>query len=126
MRPPAFLLLALVALALTGCGAEEPAAPPAAAGPGLSIEEALASDLEGALLVNGFLHASRDEVRLCAAVLESYPPQCGQPSLLVEGLDLAGQAGLEREGDVAWVEGTTQLLGTVHDGVLHVSENAQA
>lgn len=50
--------------------------------PGISINEALSSDLLGALLVNGYLvirggeHDDPEEVRLCEALAESYPPQC--------------------------------------------------
>lgn len=75
-------LLSVLALASCG-GAEE--APPSAGAPipsgGLSVSEAKASDLEGPLMVRGYVI----EGRLCEAILESDPPQCGEPSLRLEG-----------------------------------------
>jgi hypothetical protein len=85
--------------------------------PALSVEEA--ADHRGAAEVTGFLHAEGTAVRLCAAVLESFPPQCGEPSLRVEGLQLADVEGLQRSGTVAWKEGMT-VMGTVDGGVLTV------
>lgn len=88
------------------------------AGPGLTPAEALASDLEGPLLVNGFVVATGDEVRLCSALAESSPPQCGGESLAVVGLDLDTLEGTRTEGSTTWTEASTQLLGTVADGIL--------
>ena len=99
-------------------------------GGGLSIEEALASTIEGPLMVKGYLVAPEGEpVRLCTALLESYPPQCGAPSLVVEGLELASVEGLQRTEDpelapVTWSDGIVSLLGTVRDGVLTLSATA--
>ena len=110
-----FLLPLLVVLA--GCGSaepERPAAPPSAIGPGLSVAEALESDLEGPLLVRGVLVERDGELRLCSAILESYPPQCGEPSLAIEG-DADGEVGDE-----------VKLLGEVEDGTLRLSGTATA
>lgn len=95
-------------------------------GPGLSIAGALASTLDGPLLVNGFVLAQGGQVLLCAVLLESFPPQCGKPSLEVQGLDLDGFEGLSSEGDVRWTDQPVQLLGTVSDGVLTVVSNVSA
>jgi hypothetical protein len=77
-------LLSVLALAACG-GAEEEPEPPSAGAPipsgGLSVSEAKASDLEGPLRVRGYVI----EGRLCEAILESDPPQCGEPSLRLEG-----------------------------------------
>ncbi|HXG75957.1 MAG TPA: hypothetical protein VNJ53_05255, partial [Gaiellaceae bacterium] len=72
-------LLAALALGLAGCGggsedAARDGAPSAAApipGGGLSVEEALASPLEGPLAVAGYLLERDGELRLCSTVLES-------------------------------------------------------
>ena len=48
--------------------------PSSAVGPGISIAEALDSTLDGPLLVNGALVIRSDEVRLCEALAESFPP----------------------------------------------------
>jgi hypothetical protein len=129
---PLFIVLAL---GVAACGSDdggEPAAPqppPVAgigAGPGISIDEAIAMDSAEPLLVNGNIWAKGDEIYFCDAVLESYPPQCAPASRLeVVGVKLAEVDGLQRVGDVAWTE-RTQLLGVVADGKITVSDNAMA
>ena len=137
MRTLLLLPVVVLALVATACGGgdESPAAgaePPAATsatpssgaaipGGGLSVDEALASTLEGPVMVAGFLVAAGDEVRLCSALAESYPPQCGGSSLLVEGLNLATVEGLQMEGVVSWTDERFSVLGDVRDGVLTVS-----
>ena len=128
-------LLVVGALVLAACGGDdnaEPAPPqqppPIAgigAGPGISIDEAIALQSPEPVLVNGWVYARGSEIRFCDAIAESYPPQCPGVSLLVEGLKLEEVDGLQREGDVAWSE-RTQLLGVVADGKLKVGENAMA
>ena len=90
-------------------------------GPGISIEEAIASDLDGPLLVNGNLLAQGDEIRFCSALAESFPPQCGGAQMHVEGLKLEEVDGLVREGEVAWTDRPIQLLGNVEGETLVVS-----
>ena len=115
------LLLSLLVLA--GCGgnagedvrADSTAAPSAGApilGGGLSIQEAIDSELEGQLMVRGYLIERDGELRLCEAILESSPSQCGEPSLRVQGP--APAASEER----------VSVLGEVEDGVITVSETA--
>jgi hypothetical protein len=132
MRTLLLIPLAVFALAACGSGDEErqpqPAQPPATAGlgagPGISIEEALASGSAEPLLVNGNLLAEHDEVRFCHALAESFPPQCAGPQLHVEGLNLDEVDGLVREGEVAWTDRPTQLLGTVEGDKLVVSSTS--
>ncbi len=109
-----------------GVGGDGGVSPVSAVGPGLSIAGALASTLDGPLLVNGFVLAQGGQVLLCAVLLESFPPQCGKPSLEVQGLDLDGFEGLSSEGDVRWTDQPVQLLGAVSDGVLTVVSNVSA
>ncbi|MCC6223186.1 MAG: hypothetical protein IT201_06800 [Thermoleophilia bacterium] len=96
-------------------------------GEALSIEEALASTAEGPLLVSGLIVAPEGEaVRLCSALAESYPPQCGGASLVVEGLDLETVPGLTRTTEpdlaqVAWTDTPVAVTGELADGVLTVS-----
>lgn len=122
------LVLAVVALPACGGDDDEPSDDTSriAAGPGISIDDALASSSEEQLLVNGNLLAQGDEIRLCSALAESFPPQCGGASLVVEGLKLEEVDGLVTEGDVSWTDRPIQLLGVVSDGTLTVSENATA
>lgn len=118
MRP---LALVLVLLALTGCGADEPASdsPPAgggtAPGGGLFVEDVVEDPPDDFVLVQGNLVYRDGQPRLCSAVLESYPPQCGEPSLAIEG----------GESQVADVENGNpiELYGHVVDGVIHVLED---
>jgi len=137
MKTLSFFAAVLAAAALAGCGGEDgtddaaggsgsvPQSSGLAAGPGISIEEAIAADTDEVLLVNGNLLAQGDEVRLCYALAESFPPQCGGPSLVVEGIKLEEVDGLMTEGDVSWTDRPIQLLGLVEDETLTVSENVQ-
>lgn len=125
------LLLSLVLLALAACGgndggrAPEPE-PPAVGTPtpdgGLSVQEAIDSELDGLLMVKGFVVQTGDEVRLCSVLAESFPPQCGSPSLAVEG---RVDADFAEEGDVRWTETEVSLLGDVEGDVLRVSETSK-
>jgi hypothetical protein len=124
MRSMRLLALVPVLLALAACGgggaAEEQ--PPAAGAPipsgGLSVSEAIASDLEGPLAVRGYVIARDDEYRLCEAILESDPPQCGEPSLRIDGPSFAE---LRKLSDTA---AQVSLLGDVEGGVIRVSETS--
>lgn len=138
-RIPLLALLAVaVALAVAACdssdegaSADTGSAPPSAGaaipGGGLTIEQAIASTLEGPLMVRGYLVAPEGgPVRLCSALLESYPPQCGEPSLVVEGLDLATVESLAQTSEpdlaqVTWSDAEISILGDVEDGVIAVS-----
>jgi hypothetical protein len=115
MRP---LLVALVALTLVGCGGNSE---PAGSGGAITVQQALASRPGQPLLVQGALIASAGTVRLCSAVLESYPPQCGQPSLVVQGLDLNTIPALTTANGVTWSDHEIKLRGTVDDGMLAVA-----
>jgi hypothetical protein len=111
----------LVAAALAGCGGDDSASDPVAA---VSIEEALGAGSDEVQLVSGNLLALGEEIRLCSALAESFPPQCGGASLLVDGLSLGDVDGLVTEGEVSWTDRPVELLGVVADGTLMVSENA--
>jgi hypothetical protein len=125
----AFVLAATLAVA--ACGGSDPDAAPAPGEPPappleLTIEEVLDSPPEGLVTVTGFVIASEGQpVRLCSALLESYPPQCGEPSLVVEGLDLGSVPGLTRPDDpqyahTAWTDAQVPLTGEIADGALAV------
>lgn len=129
------LALSLVLVALAACsavpaggggsgGGSGGSGPGTATGPGITVDQALASTLSGPLLVNGALFVMGDQARLCGAIAESYPPQCGGQRLIVEGLDLSAVAGLQTEGALSWAE-QVQILGTVKDGVLTVTQGAR-
>ena len=133
MRAALAGLLALAAL--TGCGGSDETAVPdddgstaplsTSTGTALSVEDALASEDDGPLSVSGNLLASGGEVRLCSALAESFPPQCGGPSLLVRGLRSADVEGVVTVEGVSWSDRPVVLLGVVRDGTLTVSDNAR-
>ena len=124
------LALVMLAAVLAGCGAlGTPDGPTGGAGDqpvlvigegdgdvgrGLSVAQALTHRATDDLVtVSGALFVDADgTVRLCDAIAESFPPQCGADRILVEGLDLDAIAGLQTEGDVSWAEGVT-LFGSV-------------
>jgi hypothetical protein len=126
---PALAACAVVLLGLAaGCGSAEDgdgaAQPPApgylGTGVGRTVEEALRAG--GRQTVRGTLLARDGETRLCSAILESFPPQCGQPSLLVVGLDPAAVDGTTTAEGVTWSEREVTLHGTVDGDVLRVGE----
>ncbi|MBA2461376.1 MAG: hypothetical protein H0V45_06380 [Actinobacteria bacterium] len=117
------LAVLVATLVLAGCGSSSessettPAAAPSmgqpAPGGGLTVQEAMDSELDGPLQVRGYLIERDGELRLCSAILESYPPQCGEPSLRVEGKELAPS------------EEPVSLLGEVEENVFRVSETSR-
>ena len=118
-----------VALIVAACGDDDTGSgsgPISGVGPGISVEEALDSDLDGPLLVNGLLHVQNGVTRLCAVLAESFPPQCGRPFLVVAGLDQNKIEGLISEGSVTWSDQLIQVLGTVEGDVLTVLPNVQS
>jgi hypothetical protein len=116
MKALAFLPVAFM-FAAAGCGGTD--------GP-LTPDQA--RDASGGVTVEGALIAIEGApVRLCSAILESYPPQCGEPSIEVRGLDLDSLDGLSstRQGEdvipARWSDRPIQVTGTVEDGVLVVT-----
>ena len=123
------LLLAvatIVSALAAACGDEDLASGPnSGVGPGISIGEAFTSNLQGPLLINGHLHAQNGQVRLCELLAESFPPQCGGRSLVVQGLDLTTMNGLTTEGSVTWSDQLMQVLGTLEGDVLTVGSTVR-
>jgi hypothetical protein len=119
--------VAAAVLLAAGCGAEDeprsgaaPPPPPAPSGP-LSVEQALASTTNEPILVEGALLIEGNVVRLCSGFAESHPPQCMEPSLVLEGLVFAAVEGLlRREGDVQWSDEPFRVRGTLESQTLTV------
>jgi hypothetical protein len=121
MRTLTLLSILVVAAVVAGCGGDdEPDVGDRLVG--ISVEQAV--DAEGPALVNGSLLARGEDVRLCAALAESFPPQCGGASITVVGLDLEELDGLTTEGDVTWSDLPIRVEGVLADGILTVDENA--
>jgi hypothetical protein len=122
------LLIVGLALAAAACGDADG---PAGAGddgdqasqePGgsVTVSQALAGDVDGPVTVTGFLIQQDGATRLCEVSLESMPPQCGGPSLHVEGVTIDEVDGAQTAQGVTWVDGAS-LTGSVQEGVLQVS-----
>jgi hypothetical protein len=119
MRTISLFAALLASVALVGCGGEDEATGSPAE---LLVEEV--GDHEGPAVVTGSLLANGEDVRLCAALAESFPPQCGGGSITVVGLDLGTLEGLTTEGDVTWSDLPITVEGVLADGTLTVDENA--
>jgi len=112
----------MLVVVFAGCGSNQ------AGDTILSIDQALKAEPGQAVKVQGHLIASDSQVLLASALLESYPPQAGGSTLVLEDLDLgtlvglsstAGQPGLAQ---VTWSDFPVVLEGTIEDGVLKVQQ----
>jgi len=87
----------------------------------LKVQEVIGLPDGARVRVQGHLVAEGEApVKLCRILLESDPPQCGEPSLRIEGLGIDDTPGLETHADVTWSAGLIELTGIVRDGVLTV------
>lgn len=93
-----------------GDGADEP--PPA------SSPISSAADMTGPVAVTGFIVAVDGEIRLCEALAESFPPQCGEASIPVTSLDQVDPDDLKTEGAVTWTDYQVTIFGEMVDGTL--------
>lgn len=87
-----------------------------AVGEELSVSEAIDRERASRVTVTGLLLDVAGDVRLCESVLESHPPQCGEPSLTVQGVRVADLDGAQVEGESIWVDQaavTGELMGDV-------------
>ena len=66
----------------------------------------------------GFLVADGERVRVCEALAESFPPQCGGASATIIDLDPATVDGISVEGEVQWTDFPIELLGETTGGTL--------
>jgi hypothetical protein len=92
----------------------------------MHVEEAVARGVRGDVRVSGFLVGRVEgDLRLCAELLQSYPPQCGGSSVLVRGLRVGEMANLRSDQGGLWSDGEVELAGTLDNGVLVVSGKAE-
>jgi hypothetical protein len=87
---------------------------------GLSVSEALGSDMGGILAVQGFLFDDGSGPVLCEVLAESFPPQCGGASIAISGHEEAVNVPIVAEQGVTWTDQTLVLFGELVDGVLVV------
>ena len=86
------------------------------AGSGLSVAEASALPEGGdPVAVRAYVIVAADgSARLCDALAESSPPQCGGASLTLTGLPDGFLTGLRSAQGVHWTDAPLQLVGRVH------------
>ena len=109
------------ALLSAGCAGSEPLAtsPPRVAVENLDRESGSLVTVEGALVAR-----PATAPRLCAALAESYPPQCVGASISVAALDVTRLVGTSTNDDapadqrVVWTDGPISLTGRLDDGDL--------
>jgi hypothetical protein len=117
MKTFVLFALAALALALAGCGSDssgggsDAGSDAGTAGIGMSVQEAVLVELDAPTLVAGYLVEDGGTLKLCESLAESEPPQCGEPSLVVEGGTLDDQARNE----------LVDVRGTVADGKIDVA-----
>ncbi len=99
---------------------------------GLTVPEAIATDATGILAVRGNLFFDEQGWRLCEALAESFPPQCGGAALPLGNVDEATIAGLlapdgialsENQG-IRWTDQQVILFADLVDGTLEVNPQA--
>ena len=92
----------------------EPTEPPP---PGLQITNVLNTDIDGGFAIEGFYFADESGVRLCEALAESFPPQCGGASIPFDNAAGADLGVLSVEQGVTWSDQPVVVVGSVVDGV---------
>ncbi|MDJ0662927.1 MAG: hypothetical protein QNJ75_00105 [Acidimicrobiia bacterium] len=89
--------------------------------PVASMSIADAATASGQVMVTGFLVDVAGESRLCEALAESFPPQCGGASISLTSLDQIDPDELKTEGDVTWTDSVATVFGEMVDGTLVVT-----
>ena len=67
----------------------------------------------------GYVVIDESGTRFCSVLLESFPPQCGAPSVDLVDLD-AIAVDLQEEQGVQWTDEIVVLLGRYSDGTFTV------
>jgi hypothetical protein len=84
-----------------------------------SIAGVIDGEISGDINVLGYVVIDSNGSRFCSALLESFPPQCGAPSVDLADLDNAA-VDLQEEQGVQWTDGVVVLLGRYNNGTLTV------
>ncbi len=107
-RLAAVALAATLGVTFAACGEDDPET---------ITTISAASEGSGAAELEGFVVERDGVARLCEALLESFPPQCGEPSVVIANIDEL-DATFTTEQDVRWTDLPVDVVGTVDAGVL--------
>lgn len=99
-------------------GVTPPGASGVLVGGGLTVPEALATDATGVIAVQGFYFDDGSGPRLCEALAESFPPQCGGASLTLGELGDIDLGLLQGSQGITWSDDSIVILGELVNGVL--------
>jgi len=92
----------------------EPPAPPP---PGVPVATVASTPIDGGFVISGFYFDDGTGVRLCEALAESFPPQCGGASIAFDNTAGADLGVLSIEQGVTWSDQPVLVEGSVVDGV---------
>ena len=106
-------MIALVAL-VAACGSESTTDTSDSAIAPIEVAELLDGSSPVDASVIGFVVIDDGGARLCEALAESFPPQCGGPAVVIANPDVLTVA-LEQEQSVRWTNERVRLDGT-YDG----------
>jgi hypothetical protein len=111
-------LIALLLLAAAGCGGGDRQG---AIGGAPLLTPGEAEGRNGLVAIQGFLWArpADGDFRLCETALESFPPQCGEPAIVLGGVDVTQIAGIDFSQNVFWADGV-RARGELTDDTLAV------
>ena len=84
----------------------------------MSVADALETDAVGIIAVRGFVIADAEGIRLCEALAESLPPQCGGASIGLTTLDTVDPDSITEAQGVQWTDELTTIIGQLVDGEL--------
>jgi hypothetical protein len=84
----------------------------------LTVGDALAAGASEVIAVLGFVVQDDLGIRLCEALAESMPPQCGGASIEVANLDTVDPDELVTAQGVTWTDLPVTIIGQIVDGVL--------
>ena len=88
---------------------------------GLTVSEALSGSATGVIAIQGFLFDDGSGPKLCEALAESFPPQCGGTSIAISGHVGTADIPLVSEQGVTWTDQPVTLFGEIIDGTFVVS-----
>ena len=113
-------VVASIALLGAGCGNDGGGNAGVAS---LGLDEARTHSSDTPVAVDGYLLVEHGRTRLCDALAESWPPQCGGPSLRVVSLPPEVPELEETKGGrTRWSERPVQVMGVVSGGEIAIGE----